>query len=165
MDLTAILLTAALALPLAAAGTCPHPPRDDLRVKTTSGTFTGFIDSELPDVRQWLGVPFGTPPVGERRFMPAEPAQYSGEHDAKEYKPICLQNGGQPSGWGGGVFWDLVPEFQNTDEQDEDCLYLNIWAPKRQKKEKDPKHHQKKLPVIIWGNVTEVAQGSSDEIY
>jgi carboxylesterase type B len=132
MNLSTAVLAAAMALPLMTVGTCPnpHPPYHDLRVKTTSGTFTGFIDPKLPKVRQWLGVPFGAPPVGEKRFLPAESAPYSGSKDAKAYKPICLQNGGP----GAGIFWELVPEFQNTDEQDEDCLYLNIWAPEKPKK-------------------------------
>lgn len=150
MNFSTSLLVAALAFPFITWGGCPNPPHHDLRVKTTSGTFTGFVDLKLPDVRQWLGIPFGAPPVGSKRFLPAEPAPYSGTHDAKEYKPICLQNGGP----GGGIFWELVPEFQNTDEQQEDCLYLNIWAPQKPKREKEddgPKHQTKKLPVIIWG--------------
>jgi carboxylesterase type B len=70
---------------------------------------------------------------------------------ATEYKPICMQNGGKPSGSeSGGVFWALVPEFQNQDPQSEDCLYLNIWGPKKSiGKGRRPKH-QKKVPVIIW---------------
>lgn len=55
-----------------------------------------------------------------------------------------MQNGGP----GAGVFWELVPEFQNTDPQSEDCLYLNIWGP-RNTIGRRPRH-QKKVPVIIW---------------
>lgn len=108
-----------------------------LTVKTTSGTYNGLVNSSAPDVRQWLGIPFGRPPLGARRFMPPERAPDHGARDAKAYKPICMQTGGRT-----GVFWELVPEFQNQDTQSEDCLYLNIWSPR--------KPVQKKVPVIIW---------------
>ncbi|KAK4150340.1 acetylcholinesterase [Chaetomidium leptoderma] len=109
-----------------------------LAVKTTSGTYTGLVNSTVPDVNQWLGIPYGQPPVGARRFMPPEKAPNYGTADAKAYKPICFQSSGSKT----GVFWELVPEFQNTDPQSEDCLYLNIWGPR--------KPVQKKVPVIIW---------------
>lgn len=128
-----------------------NPHSRNLTVPTTSGTFTGFIDASVPNVEQWLGIPFGAPPVGGKRFMPAEPAPYGGHADAKSYKPICRQNGGP----GGGIFWDLVPEFQNTDTQDEDCLYLNIWGPKKPKGPGGKALAKKqKVPVIIWGKIS-----------
>jgi hypothetical protein len=124
---------------------------NNLKARTHSGTFTGFVDPEVPDVNQWLGIPYGAPPTGDQRFLPPKPAAYAGEIAATGYKPICMQNGGPPSpGESGGVFWALVPEFQNQDPQSEDCLYLNIWGPKKSiGKGRRPKH-QKKVPVIIW---------------
>jgi carboxylesterase type B len=113
-----------------------------LTVNTTSGTYTGFINASLPDVHQWHGIPFGTPPTSNLRFLPAVKAPYQGggPHPATSYKPICIQNSDNTS----GVFWTLVPEFQNTDPQSEDCLYLNIWAPRT------PALSGKKVPVLIW---------------
>jgi len=111
-----------------------------LTVNTTSGTYTGFINSSLPQVHQWLGIPFGIPPVGRLRFKAVKKAPNYGAHPATAYKPICMQNSDNTS----GVFWTLVPEFQNTDAQDEDCLYLNIWAPRI------PIVKKEKVPVIIW---------------
>jgi carboxylesterase type B len=47
-----------------------------------------------------------------------------------------------------------VPQFQNTDPQAEDCLYLNIWGPRKTLGGGDGGgkkwRHQKKVPVIIW---------------
>ncbi|ORY19530.1 Alpha/Beta hydrolase protein [Clohesyomyces aquaticus] len=99
-------------------------------------------DPSHPTVHQWLGVPFGTPPVSNLRFLSAVPALYygGGPHAAVTYKPICYQNSDTSS----SDFWTLVPEFQNTDDQSEDCLYLNIWAPKK------PAVEKKKVPVLVW---------------
>ena len=109
-------------------------------MNTSSGTFTGFIDPNLPQTNQWLGIPYAKPPVGARRFMAPEKAPNSGAQDAKAYKPICLQDTGDKV----GVFWELVPEYQNRDSESEDCLYLNIWAPRTRQP------GQNKLPVIVW---------------
>jgi len=113
-------------------------PKPGLTVKTTSGTYTGLVNSTTPDVNQWLGIPYGRPPLGAGRFMPPEKAPNYGAADAKAYKPICFQNSGNKS----TIYWQLLPEFQNRDPQSEDCLYLNIWAPR--------KPVEKKVPVIVW---------------
>lgn len=110
-----------------------------LTVKTTSGTYTGLTNATAPNVNQWLGIPYGRPPV---RFMPPQRApDYGTGLMATSYKPICMQDSGNRT----GVFWELVPEFQNTDPQSEDCLYLNIWGPRKAVAEK-----KEKLPVIVW---------------
>lgn len=123
-----------------------HGNTNDLTARSKAGTFTGFIDPEVPDVKQWLGVPYGAPPVGDQRFLPPKPAAYAGDVATTEYKPICMQNGGP----GPGVFWEIVPEFQNTDPQSEDCLYLNIWGPKKTIGSGRKQRRQAKVPVIIW---------------
>jgi len=111
-----------------------------LTVETTSGTYTGLVNPSVPDVNQWLGIPYGRPPVGSLRFMPPEESANHGTGlSATSYKPICMQNNGNRT----GVFWDIVPEFQNTDQQSEDCLYLNIWGPRKPVV-------AEKLPVIVW---------------
>lgn len=122
-----------------AVGSCPPPIDNDLTVNTTSGIYTGFIDEAVPGVKQWLGIRYGKAPIGSKRFLPAEAAGNSDVHHyAREYKTICFQESGDHT----GIFWELVPEFQNQDPQGEDCLYLNIWAPK--------KPVAKKVPVLIW---------------
>ncbi|KAM7191212.1 acetylcholinesterase [Naviculisporaceae sp. PSN 640] len=115
-----------------------------LKVKTTSGTYTGLIDStSAPDVNQWLGIPYAQPPIGTLRFMPPEPApDYGNSLTAQSYKPVCFQNSGAKS----SIYWQLIPEFLNRDEESEDCLYLNIWAPRQPR----DLNEVKKVPVIIW---------------
>jgi carboxylesterase type B len=126
-----------------------HHNNNDLTAHSRAGSFTGFVDPDVPDVAQWLGVPYGAPPVGDQRFLPPKPAAYAGEISTTSYKPICMQNGGP----GPGVFWDVVPEFQNTDPQAEDCLYLNVWVPRKTLGGSGGRRGQrrpKKVPVIIW---------------
>jgi carboxylesterase type B len=111
----------------------------ELTAVTTSGTYTGFVDDAVPNVKQWLGIRYGKAPIGSKRFMPPEAAVDNTTHYyAREYKPICFQQSGSHT----GLFWELVPEFQNQDPQGEDCLFLNVWAPK--------KPVAKKVPVLIW---------------
>jgi hypothetical protein len=144
--LASLAFTSALASPGRGKGWKHHD--NDLTAYSKAGSFTGFIDPDVPDVQQWLGVPYGAPPVGDQRFLPPKPATYAGDLATTSYKPICMQNGGPEAG---GVFWKLVPEFQNTDPQSEDCLYLNIWGPKKAIGGGGWRQRQKKkVPVIIW---------------
>lgn len=127
---------------LLASSAAAGPKPLSITVKTTSGTYTGFVNSSAPDVNQWLGIPFGKPPLGKLRFMPPEKAPNHGTGlSATAYKPICFQNSGTKQ----TIYWQLLPEYLNRDPESEDCLYLNIWAPR-----KLPATGKKKLPVIVW---------------
>uniref|UniRef100_A0A673WDL1 Neuroligin 3b n=1 Tax=Salmo trutta TaxID=8032 RepID=A0A673WDL1_SALTR len=87
----------------------------------------------LKPVDQYLGVPYAAPPIGEKRFMPPEqPSSWSGIKNATHFMPVCPQN-----------IRNTVPEIMmpiwftyNLDtvanliqDQNEDCLYLNIYIP------------------------------------
>lgn len=87
----------------------------------------------LGPVDQYLGVPYAAPPVGEKRFLPPEPpSSWSGIKNATHFAPVCPQN-----------IHNAVPEIMmpiwftfNLDivatyiqDQNEDCLYLNIYVP------------------------------------
>ena len=62
------ILAALLAGTLAGAAIAGRQASPGLVVKTTSGTYTGFVNASVPNVNQWLGIPYGLPPVGSRRF-------------------------------------------------------------------------------------------------
>ncbi|XP_037323091.2 neuroligin-3b isoform X1 [Pungitius pungitius] len=106
-------------------------------VTTQFGKLRGLrvpVPSEvLRPVDQYLGVPYAAPPVGEKRFMPPDqPSSWSGIKNATHFMPVCPQN-----------IHNTVPEIMmpiwftyNLDtvatyiqDQSEDCLYLNIYAP------------------------------------
>ncbi|KAK8131926.1 hypothetical protein PG999_000099 [Apiospora kogelbergensis] len=142
MQFPAALLTIGL------LGGAVQKHEEALTVHTTSGRYTGFVDAGpggTPDVSQWRGIRYGQAPVGARRFLPPLAAADDGRHRyAREYPTLCVQQSGAHT----GLFWELVPEFQNADPQGEDCLFLNVWAPRRPAVAEAEK--KKKVPVIIW---------------
>lgn len=106
-------------------------------VNTQYGKLRGVrvpLPSEiLGPVDQYLGVPYAASPVGEKRFLPPEqPSSWSGIKNATHFAPVCPQN-----------IHNAVPEIMmpiwftfNLDivttyiqDQNEDCLYLNIYVP------------------------------------
>ncbi|KAF6795826.1 chlorogenic acid esterase precursor [Colletotrichum sojae] len=130
-----LLASATAAIAIASNGS--HT--DSLTVKTSSGVFTGFIDPETPNTKQWRSIPFAEPPVGSRRWLPPAKLQPSDKHAySTKFPPSCPQfvsslenlwslpltkgnliyNGAQNDTSG------LVGEATS-----EDCLYLAVWAP------------------------------------
>lgn len=118
-----------------------------LTVSTSSGTIHGKIDSSSPDVRQFLGIPFAQPPLGDLRFAPPEPLDGSAAAEsveATQLPPSCMQF----LGTGPSVYTRQVLEFglqglNTTGSIDEDCLTLSVWAPKNV-------HKREPLPVLVY---------------
>lgn len=113
----------------------------DFLVQTYSGRVKGF-QLAMPDqsrpVVGFLGIPFAEPPVGKRRFRPAEPKRpWQGVYKADSYPNACFQfvDKSYP-GFPGIEMWNP------NREMSEDCLYLNIWVPS------SVKPHN--LPVMVW---------------
>ncbi len=107
---TAGLLLAAGVFAAAAAQTVLDP---ETPVMVGGGAVRGAPAARNADVIAFKGIPYAAPPVGDLRWRPPQPAHgWQGVRDASTSGPICIQNGGQD-----------VP-------QDEDCLLLNVWAPR-----------------------------------
>ena len=103
-------------------------------VTTASGRITG---KDLGDVQSWLGIPYAAPPVGDLRWKaPRPPASWEGVRAMDRYGSICMQPPrlavGQPTA------------------MSEDCLTLNVWAPKR----------ASKAPVMFWIHGGAFVEGS-----
>ncbi len=99
-------------------------------VKTAAGTLEG-TGRQTSGVREFKGVPFAAPPVGNLRWMAPQPAAaWNGVRQAKAFGPRCKQ---QP------IFGDMG--FRSNG-MSEDCLYLNIWTPAKSSSEK--------LPVMVY---------------
>ena len=85
----------------------------------------------------YLGVPYAKAPVGELRWKaPEAPDQYDGVLKAVEFQAKNWQREGSTPPWDKDFYDD--PAFSR--KLSEDCLYLNIWAPK----------NAEKCPVAFW---------------
>ena len=128
-------LTALLAV--IAAGLCPNAARadDTVTVKIDSGPVVG---REIGAIDVFKGVPFAAPPIGALRWRPPHPAQaWIDPRDASAYGPACPQ-----------VTYPGTPNAGGyVGPTSEDCLNLNVFAPKG----------ARKAPVMVWifggGNV------------
>lgn len=111
----------------------------EYEVKTTSGTTTGSV---IKKVINWDDIPYAQPPIDDLRWKAPRPIKPNSNDKILRPKEnnFCIQ---EPSGMGGAEGDDF---FSGT----EDCLYLDIKAPKRNSKEP--------LPVMFWihggGNTT-----------
>jgi carboxylesterase type B len=115
------------------------------RVSTTSGILNGALNGS---VNVFLGVPYSQPPVGHLRWKAALPVNRSGtEVDATQFGAACGQFYVSL-----GVFLEAGISTLPT-KQSEDCLFLNLWAPKG----------GRKLPVIVFLHGGGYLSGSSNE--
>jgi carboxylesterase type B len=140
-----------------AAPTGAHDNAQGLRVETSSGELQGFINETAPSVRQFLGVPYAEPPVGKLRFeAPVSPKRGQTVINATAWAPSCYQSlSSKPT-----VFTEEVPQFLINGRQSEDCLYLNIWAPRV---ENIPE--KEKLPVFVYIPGGGFTSGGADSMY
>ncbi len=121
----------------------PVPAAESMR-QIGSGSVLGFADRH--DTWSWLGIPYAAAPVAELRWRAPQPPQaWQGNLHALGFAPMCPQL--------------PIPQVNDTGEPwlgDEDCLYLNVSAPKSWSAGDKP------LPVMVWlhggGNVV----GSAD---
>ncbi|MBE1502755.1 para-nitrobenzyl esterase [Amycolatopsis lexingtonensis] len=92
------------------------------KVEIAAGTLRG---TGHDGVRTFLGVPYAEPPVGELRFRAPRPVpHWSGERDATRWAARAPQ-----------------PELTGRGfTGDEDCLYLNVYAPEA----------PGSYPVLVW---------------
>ena len=96
-------------------------------VSTQSGEVAGFS----PDDKAWAwyGIPYAKPPIGDLRWKPpVKPDSWDGVREATAWADQCAQ----PS----------YLEAYGKGSMSEDCLYLNVVAPKG--------YEGEALPVMLW---------------
>ena len=97
---------------------------DPLQVRTPAGAVRG---STVDGVRRFTAIPYAAPPIGANRWRAPQPvASWAGSRDATKPAPVCPQ---------------VLPVVNQVQGQ-EDCLYLNVFAPKA-----PPSRLQ---PVMVW---------------
>jgi len=114
----------------------------DLLVTTSNGKLLGAYSNTSESIRVFRSIPFALPPTGTRRWKPAQPpSDWIATRSAKQFSPDCIQ--------------PPYPEntfFSSTSTPtSEDCLYLNIWA---------PRESGEKLPVMVWIHGGGLTRGS-----
>lgn len=122
---------AALALGCATLGFAQMPPATNPVVVTTQA---GKIEGDdRAGVLVFQGVPYAAPPVGALRWAPPQPVKpWPGVRSALAAEPACTQpvDPDYKTANGGGVL----------GAQAEDCLYLQVYAPK----------NATKAPIVVW---------------
>ena len=112
------------------------------RIELQAGKIQGAL---VDDTRVFRGLPFAAPPVGDLRWRPPQPVTpWEGVRAAQEFGPMCPQpNAGRMSA---------------DAKADEDCLYLNVYAPL----ETSPT--ETGWPVLVWlhGGAFAVGTASSE---
>ena len=94
-------------------------------IETQYGSVKGFAANDT--TWQWLGIPYARPPLGDLRWKPpVEPEPWQGVRDAVAWSDQAAQD----------------PRLQRFGEggMSEDCLHLNITAPR----------DARNLPVMVW---------------
>ena len=113
---------------------------DPLTLRTPQGEVHGTATAVT---RQFLGVPFAAPPVGDLRWQAPQPASnWSTTLEAAKVSSPCPQ---------------IVPVV-NTYEGSEDCLYANVYAPKAVPTAPRP------VMVWIYGGGFQVGSSSDDSV-
>jgi para-nitrobenzyl esterase len=108
---------------------CAEPVRID------TGLVRGLIVGSADDVQLYRGIPFAAPPVGDLRWRPPQPAQHwQGVRECFAFGAAAPQ---QPV-----ALATMFPGMTLQAKTNEDCLYLNVWAPAR--------HGSEPLPVMVW---------------
>ncbi len=118
------------ALPIVDATSHRTPP---------AGEVVGFTNGY--GSHAWLGLPFAAPPVGADRWRsPAPAAIWPGQREATAFGSPCAQLA--------SPFAGVVDQEPGTPAGSEDCLYLNVYAPKRTP-DSVPAGADR-LPVMVW---------------
>ena len=99
----------------------------ELTIETTAGRLLGL--AVHGDVVSFRGIPYATPPVGALRWRPPERwPSWTGVRDATTFAADAVQVSGIRASRASGM--------------SEDCLYVNVWAPRAQR--------AGGWPVIVW---------------
>lgn len=111
----------------ASVASAPEPTGPSVYTRVAQGRLAGV---QSDGVNYFLGVPYAAPPVRALRWQPPQPLlPWAGERSAAHYGNICPQRPNL-----------LDPQNDNQLHGNEDCLLVNVYAPK----------NVKNAPVMVW---------------
>jgi para-nitrobenzyl esterase len=121
------------------------------QVKIDTGLLAGVASTSQPAVREFKGIPFAAPPLGENRWRAPQPAaKWEGVRQAAAFGAPCTAGpaagrggagrGGARGGAEGAQAAPAAPPREPA--RSEDCLYLNVWT--------SAKSAGDKRPVMLW---------------
>ena len=140
---------------LASCGKYDPPAELDPNARGTVEQGTLIGGTHLYNSHVWYGIPYAMPPVGAMRWKAPSPAKpWTGERHAVEKPSECLQLAGSYS-----TSEKESGEFFGS----EDCLYLNVHAP-RFEPGSVPKGKDR-LPVMVWIHGGANHQGAGAEYH
>ena len=140
-----LCVSVGVAMVLSVSAGCRHHERVRPTVDPTSqratpaGTVVGFV-GEYGN-QAWLGIPYAKPPVGALRWRaPQPPERWNGTREALDFGSPCTQFASPL----GGVNTAKAGEPVGS----EDCLYLNVYAPRVAANEVP--QGDARWPVMVW---------------
>ncbi|PKM22570.1 MAG: carboxylesterase [Gammaproteobacteria bacterium HGW-Gammaproteobacteria-14] len=106
-------------------------------IEIASGKLTGL---KKQGVREYRGIPFAAPPMGENRFRAPQPVTpWAGVRVADAFRPAA---------------WQQANPLMGTEQISDDCLYLNVWAPEG----------EGPFPVMVWVHGGAYTSGSPSQL-
>ena len=148
-----LLIASGLAYKFWPKHAAPPPVADQATLrKTPLGPVIGFVGER--GAHAWFGLPFAAPPIGELRWKAPRPAQpWTDVRQALAIGNMCMQYPSLLSGAG--------QTKSTAPVGNEDCLYLNIWAPPFAPNEIPT--GQAARPVMFWihGGGNSIGHGGS----
>jgi carboxylesterase type B len=112
--------------------------RDGLVARTESGPVRGVSNGA---VEAFLGIPYASPPVGDKRWRPPQPAE--SWKDVREAKAF-------------GAYCAAAKSTNGPRSEAEDCLFINVWRPSSVSADA-------RLPVYVFIHGEGFINGSSNQ--